>query len=1191
MTNENQKIKFYNLKPVKDINIEIYEEVLDYCLNEKEVKNVAITGIYGAGKSSLLESYKNKKNLNNKFMHISLAHFIEENKKNEDQKINLFTLEAKILNQLIHQIPVEKIPQTNFKIKSEINKKWLFINSFQVTLFFICILYFKYFNKWEKYVNEFPKISCISFLLNLTINKIFILFLIILTIISFTIFCYNIIKKQRYRNLLKKLNIHGAEIEISEENTDSCFDKYLNEVLYLFEKSDVDVIIFEDIDRFEIQQIFERLREINILVNNRLEKNNKSLKFFYLLKDDIFISKERTKFFDFIIPVIPVIDSSNSYDEFLKIFENEKINKNFLEEVSLFIDDMRLLKNIYNEFKIYKGRLNNISLNLDKLLGMIIYKNLFPKDFADLQLNEGFIFSLFENKPKFIQNNITDINNRIEKFEHKINELETITYAENKKELQELKQIFLDYPYRNVNKTEWLSIKIPKFEELITKKENNEIEKLQSSINELNRQLKKIKVQPLAQIINVENINDIFNFNGNFKEVKENKYFNLLKYLVRKGYLDENYSDYMTYFYERSMKKTDKNFLLNVINYEKTNFDYKLENPEIIIKKLELGYFDKEIILNYDLFEKLLSPKNNDEKEKLERFLKALKNSNELNFIKEFFKQNRVKEKFINNLVNIWNNIFEEILLQDIFTSDDKHLFSIDLLYYCNDTTIEKINVNNILKNYIEEKSDYLKIENPKIEKLIEKFRLLDIKFKKIDYFNANKELFNEIYKNSMYALNISNLELILSTKNGIDLSDELITKNYTYVCKNKNSELYKYIDENINEYFKVILENASKINDEPETVIDVLNYENISDENKKEYIKLLETKITNISYIENKEFFDILVSNRKIDYNAKNIYTYFKEKGEEINDILIDFINSDNKILNFKEIEIEEKKKLVIKILECNDINNNNYKNILKNIGYYHYDNGDFSTSISQEKMDILIEENIVTMTEENLKYMRNSYDENMFYFIKKNIECYLKIIILNSNLFSKDELLKILEDREISDKQKLELLQISKEPISIKDKKYSVNIQKYILKNNYDNSDFEYLIINYKTYRSKNLKDCIFNLILENREEFCDLNNKIPDELLKEFLKNDKISSEEKLPILLNKLESINNIEEFSELLKLINLEEYKEIFIKNKTLKFIKNDFNTNLLNELLEKNYIKNIEEKDENTYTIETNDNN
>ena len=64
---------------------------------------------------------------------------------------------------------------------------------------------------------------------------------------------------------------------------------------------------------------------------HRLEKNNKSLKFFYLLKDDIFISKERTKFFDFIIPVIPVIDSSNSYDEFLKIFENEKINKIFLE--------------------------------------------------------------------------------------------------------------------------------------------------------------------------------------------------------------------------------------------------------------------------------------------------------------------------------------------------------------------------------------------------------------------------------------------------------------------------------------------------------------------------------------------------------------------------------------------------------------------------------------------------------------------------------------------------------------------------------------------------------------------------------------------------------------------------------------------------------------------------------------------
>ncbi|MFR2452271.1 hypothetical protein [Faecalibacillus intestinalis] len=42
---------------------------------------------------------------------------------------------------------------------------------------------------------------------------------------------------------------------------------------------------------------------------------------FTLLKDDTFISKDRTKFFDFIIPVIPVVDSSNSYNKLKERFQ------------------------------------------------------------------------------------------------------------------------------------------------------------------------------------------------------------------------------------------------------------------------------------------------------------------------------------------------------------------------------------------------------------------------------------------------------------------------------------------------------------------------------------------------------------------------------------------------------------------------------------------------------------------------------------------------------------------------------------------------------------------------------------------------------------------------------------------------------------------------------------------------------
>ena len=116
-------------------------------------------------------------------------------------------------------------------------------------------------------------------------------------------------------------------------------------------------------DRFNANRIFERLREVNTLANIQLQKENKKvLRFFYLLRDDIFVSKDRTKFFDYIMPVVPVVDGSNSYDQFISHFKKsgffEKFDESFLQGLSLYIDDMRLLKNIYNEFVIYFNRLN-----------------------------------------------------------------------------------------------------------------------------------------------------------------------------------------------------------------------------------------------------------------------------------------------------------------------------------------------------------------------------------------------------------------------------------------------------------------------------------------------------------------------------------------------------------------------------------------------------------------------------------------------------------------------------------------------------------------------------------------------------------------------------------------------------------------------------------------------------------------
>lgn len=119
----------------------------------------------------------------------------------------------------------------------------------------------------------------------------------IVIIVLISLLIYKLLSIQKNKNIFRKLNLQGNEIEIFEENNESYFDKYLNEVLYLFENTDSDVIVFEDIDRYNAQIIFERLREINTLANLQLEKDDKVLRFFYLLRDDIYDSKDRTKFF------------------------------------------------------------------------------------------------------------------------------------------------------------------------------------------------------------------------------------------------------------------------------------------------------------------------------------------------------------------------------------------------------------------------------------------------------------------------------------------------------------------------------------------------------------------------------------------------------------------------------------------------------------------------------------------------------------------------------------------------------------------------------------------------------------------------------------------------------------------------------------------------------------------------------
>ena len=1189
-----RKYHFERLTPIDNMDLDVYEEAIDYVFDNSDVKNVAISGAYSAGKSSVLASYKKRHN-DLRFLHISLAHFKSPDQEDETE-VKESILEGKILNQLIHQIPSDKIPQTNFRVKKRISPKNIIIKTLETIALLTTIIYFVCFDSWKSYVSALPD-NWLKSILELSAHPYALMVngTIIIALSSFLI--YGLIKIQKNKNVFRKLNLQGNEIEIFEESDDSYFDKYLNEVLYLFENADADVIVFEDMDRFNANKIFERLREVNTLANNELQKENKKiLRFFYLLRDDIFISKDRTKFFDYIIPIVPVVDSSNSYDQFISHFKNgglfEKFDESFLQGLSLYIDDMRLLKNIYNEFVIYFNRLNITELDCNKMLAIIAYKNLFPRDFADLQLNQGFIFTLFNKKDEFIESEIAEIKKAIDVKQNRI----TSAQKEHLVSMRELNAAFADKYLRSYswshqndsnlsnfvmsylsgnNKNEYISRK-----QMLEDKLNENSDELHQEILNLEQKVIDIKNKQLHQLITRNNIDMIFSITSTneigtvtyFNEIKSSEYFALLKYLIRNGYIDETYADYMTYFYENSLSRIDKTFLRSVTDKKAKDYTYQLKNPALVVSRLRLVDFDQEEILNFDLLTYLLQTQSHIKY--LERFFDQLRETKNFKFIGAYFDVTTEISAYIKCLNIRWAEVFNTLLEEKALSERQIRRYSIFSIFYSDDDTIKLINQDDCLCDYISNARDYLAIDEPDIDKLIHGFKLLGVCFVGFDYGTLSKDLFHAVYAESLYEINTENLRLIQTEILGAKNDEDIVHKNYTLLLSHSDSAITQYVNQNINEYFDVVLQiSGGTILDDENVAIAVLNNPDLTVKRKHSYISALRTSIVLIKEIDDIDLWSPLLDADIVQYSERNIMDCFN--AVKLNESVIRYINRCDIDLDFSKTEYDEdaKEKLFDSVIICNDIENSKYKQILVSLKLV-YNNFNIA-EISDNKITILIDTNIIRMTADNLKFMRESYLNRKFYFIRRNVGKYIDI--LNDALFSQEELLEILS-WDISDELKIKLLELSDEEISIIGKNYSPVVCLHILNNNFVESDLSDLFSSFEKW-DNSVQVKIFDYAVRHIASIIDDPKSASQKLKNNLIHSERVNRDEKIDLLVAMMSALNE-DGIKDILTLLNLTNYFKIFDTRSRPKFEISDENEKLLTAFKECNLIDNYEESPE-----------
>lgn len=1199
---------FQKLTPRADADISTYEEAIDYALQNDDIRNVAISGAYGAGKSSVLESYK-AKHKEYRFVHISLAHFDELKQESDTQSENIkeSVLEGKILNQLIHQIPAEKIPQTNFKVKRKADVGQSKRMTAFISILVCCIAYLLSFSLISLFVDGLEQ-NWVKCVLSALYSPYAAVLVVLICAVCIVVAIYLVIQAQKNRNILHKVSLQGNEIELFSNQEDSFFDKYLNEVLYLFDNVGADIIVFEDMDRFNANQIFERLREVNTLINVRRKMEQgteyKPLRFFYLLRDDIFESKDRTKFFDYIVPIVPVVDGSNSYEKFAELLREaglvKKFKLSFLQSLCLYIDDMRVLKNIYNEFVVYFNRLDSTDLNPNKMLALITYKNLFPRDFSDLQLGKGYVFALFWNKPSLVQATIAELNKKRQTLIERIDFAKEMV-LESETEIEDAYKAKRDrLPkscYRSSGLTPDAEEKDKEYQRDRDKKKQalkdrlaEKMQELEEELAAIDRSVSSAQARSLQELITRNNVDTVFSITRigetgeitDFKGIRGSDYFDLLKYLIRSGYIDETYPDYMTYFYEGSITQNDKIFLRRITDKRGAAYDYPLREPKKVIESpiLRTTEFEQEETLNYDLLECLLSNCSDPLYETyLVSLIGQIKKTRNYEFISKFYDYTeKACPEFVFRLNDQWPSFFAMAEQRRAIPSSQLRKFSIDTLYFSG-SLIERVNVDECLTTYISESPDFLAIENPNIEALISGFVKLKVSFSKIDYDKAEKNLFNAVYENSLYELSFENIELMLRKIYGVEDGDSIIHQNYTTIKSKPYSSLATYIACDLPEYVRIILIHCdNEITDTETNAIALLNSKDIDTELKSKYIAVLTTKITDISEVTDSALWQFLLDREIVVASVENLVHYFLKQGIDVH--LIDYVNALPMGIDYSVVKNvfgeEVADKLYNSVAECNGIVDEKYRDILTGLGYYFTS---FSIEgLTNEKIEILIQQGLLQMNKSILDFIREKYKDHLYAFIRKNLDKYLAL--QTEDIFSSEEA-KEIAGWEFDDEKKIALLKFTDEPISVVGKNYTDAVVAYILANNCNSEDMANLCAEYSHYEDE-ARRMIVTLAEKQIEEIIDDKLTLDDALLSALLTSDNVTQDDKIRLFSNAIPVLNEetcMGHFAEL----GVSELNGIFSKSSGRRnYEKTELATGILEALQEHGWIYKYKEDERNS---------
>ncbi len=422
-----------------------YVAAIEAALAKHQIRNIALSGNYGVGKSSIMWEVARRQD--NRIVELSLSTLapIEASQLDNSVPIQATTptnrIQQEIVKQLLYREYPSRTPGSRFR-RIERFRWWRAIAMSGLVGVVVAVIFL--LTGWTvKIASAFTPFVDIG----VWAHPVIFSTAALITLLASWLF---------YGKLhIKQFSAGAATVTLNESSV-SYFDQYLDEIVYFFEVSDRDVVLFEDIDRFNDSHIFETLRALNTLLNAS-PQIKKPIRFIYAIKDSIFdrigleiegrrlntevlttddpaqveaIRANRTKFFDLVIPVVPFITHRSARNLALQLLGQveHKVAPELLDLATQYVPDMRLLKNVRNEFIVFRDRIfsgdgKQLKLSETDLFAMMLYKSTHLTDFETIRLGHSKLDILYKLSRELVTENIKRIEGELRVLRQQISRI------------------------------------------------------------------------------------------------------------------------------------------------------------------------------------------------------------------------------------------------------------------------------------------------------------------------------------------------------------------------------------------------------------------------------------------------------------------------------------------------------------------------------------------------------------------------------------------------------------------------------------------------------------------------------------------------------------------------------------------------------------------------------------------------